>query len=374
MSTAIAPAPSAVPQSTRDFKRHVQGIAMEMLASWVGEDRTNEAIGRITAALTASVASARDPNDFYACTPSSIAGCIALAALTGIMPGVGSTALAYVVPQRARKGEAPQLAYWLSHRGVNALARRCGQTMIPTPVGLKDKIQVDSDGEIRVVELDVDSPPQTYEELRAILILVKELSTGHVIHRGWVPKSVINKRKAKSRSAESEYGPWNNWPIEMAIKTAMHYAIGRGWCIIDDTSAARALQTDAEVDRAAPALLVNQPEPPAGLNRTDQLAASLGAKPVQPKVPSPDNEGLSDDNPTDDLDDQDRLAAISDIRARISAASEADLPNLSADLMRSRESFGEEVAVLIEKEIAARREALKPAPAPAAPKGKKNLY
>ena len=32
------------------------------------------------------------------------------------------------------------------------------------------------------------------------------------------------------------------------MKTAMHYAIGRGWCVIDDTEAVRALQADVQSD------------------------------------------------------------------------------------------------------------------------------
>src|SRR3990167_6862887 len=64
-----------------------------------------------------------------------------------------------------------------------------------------------------------------------------------------MPKSLIEKRRAMSRSWNGngqKYSPWHNWPVEMAIKTAMHYAIGRGWCVIDDTDAARALNADAE--------------------------------------------------------------------------------------------------------------------------------
>jgi hypothetical protein len=32
------------------------------------------------------------------------------------------------------------------------------------------------------------------------------------------------------------------------MKTAMHYAIARGWCVIDDTDAQRALSADVESD------------------------------------------------------------------------------------------------------------------------------
>jgi hypothetical protein len=32
------------------------------------------------------------------------------------------------------------------------------------------------------------------------------------------------------------------------MKTAMHYAISRGWCVIDDTEAVRALSADVADD------------------------------------------------------------------------------------------------------------------------------
>jgi len=65
---------------------------------------------------------------------------------------------------------------------------------------------------------------------------------------------LINKRRDDSDSYTcamkpgnewaKESDPWHKWPVEMAIKTAMHYSVSRGWCVIDDTSSVRALAND----------------------------------------------------------------------------------------------------------------------------------
>lgn len=279
MSTATADKSQAPVRMdpAREFRLRNTQIATSLLKDWVGEEKAQEAAGRVAAALSASAASARDPSDFYACTPQSIGTSIAIAALTDIMPGVGATALAYVVPQRARRGEAPQLQYMLSHRGLNALARRCGQTMIAIPIGTHDQLQSDSDGDVRIVQRDIDNPPVKLADLRGVMVIVKELQSGAVLFRGWVPRVLIEQRRQMSRSANSEFSPWHNWPVEMAMKTAMHYAISRGWCVIDDTSAAKALSVEAAADLPA----LPAPSGPATVNDLADMVVGVQPAPAQ---------------------------------------------------------------------------------------------
>lgn len=242
----------------RQFRKNATVFAKSLLVEWVGEEKANEAAGRISAALSASAAAAKNPSDFYDCTLDSIGRCIAIAALTEIMPSTGSTALAYLIPRRARKGERPQLQYQLSHRGLNALARRTGQTMIAVPISHRDELEFTEDGDPIVKNRDIDNPPTTEEDLRGVLVLVRELNTGQVVCRGWVPVSLINTRRATSdsyRYAEKNdwaknSDPWHVWYVEMAIKTAMHYAISRGWCVVDDTASVRAISQDQSQDLA----------------------------------------------------------------------------------------------------------------------------
>lgn len=240
----------------KQFRLLSTNIATDLLTSWVGDSRASEASGRIASALSASAASARDPSDFYACTPQSVGSVIAISALTGIMPSVGANALAYVIPRRSRKDEAPQLRYQLSHRGLNALARRCGQTMIPIPIGHDDEIEMDDSGEIVIVSRDIDNPPDTWDELRGIVVLVKQLGSNVVTFRGWVPKKVIESRRSSSDSYQfalkqewaKNSDPWHTRPVEMSMKTAMHYTVARGWCVIDDSEAVHAMRADVDGD------------------------------------------------------------------------------------------------------------------------------
>lgn len=225
--------------------REAAANAGRKLVDWVGEERAKEATGRISAALAAAAASARDPSMFYECTTPSIATVVAISALTGIMPSTGAGALAYAIPRRPRRNEQPQLQYSLSHRGLNALARRSGQTMLAIPVSERDELST-TNGETALVNQDIDNPPRDYDDLRGVILVVKELASGRVTFSGFVAKAVIDKRRAKSAAGNA--GPWKDWPVEMASKTAMHYAAARGWCVIDDTAAKRALSVDIEMD------------------------------------------------------------------------------------------------------------------------------
>lgn len=241
-------------QDGKAFRQRATAMSMAVLTGWVGEERAREAAGRLSAALAASAASARNPSDFYACTPDSVARCVAVSALTGIMPSVGAGSLAYLIPRRPRKDEPPQLNYQLSHRGMNALAGRAQRTMVAIPLGPNDKIEIDDSGEVRVIDRDIDNPVDDIEDLRGIMLIVKNTETGVTLSRNFVAKKLILARRAMSDAFNAKNGPsgpWVDWPIEMAQKTAMHYAIGRGWCVIDDTEALRALTADIDGDLAA---------------------------------------------------------------------------------------------------------------------------
>lgn len=259
MATATQTTEIARENPAREFRRTSSGVAKSLLRDWVGEERAKEAAGRISVALSACAASARKPEDFYLCTPDSVARCVAIAALTEIMPGTGPTALAYLIPRRPRKGETPQLNYQLSHRGLNALARRTGQTMIPVPISRRDRLRFSADGDVEVEYRDIDNPPTSEADLRGVIVLVRELRTGVTVCRGWVPVSIINKRRegsdsynfALSNAWAKDSDPWHQWYVEMAVKTAMHYAISRGWCVIDDSAAVRAMSIDQSNDYVA---------------------------------------------------------------------------------------------------------------------------
>lgn len=276
MSTKQAP----IVMDPKSFALTTKNIAVKILSEWVGEARAQEAIGRIATAINTSAASAKNPADFYACTPASIGKVVAISALTGIMVGTGQGALAYAIPRRPRKNEPPQLQFQLSHRGVAALAKRAGFSLVAHPIHVNDTLSMDENSEVQVVKRDFDNPPMTEADLRGVLVVVKSIQTGVCVAKGFVAKSLINQRRDKSdsyRYAElskeswaKDNSTWHQWYVEMAMKTAMHYAINRGWCVVDDTEAVRALSVDSEGDVAPQ----EQPQG-ADKSRTDELTDRL---------------------------------------------------------------------------------------------------
>ena len=246
----------AKPKRAPSFRERCYEIGLPMLQSLVGEERAKEATGRVAAALAASRANAKDPTDFDNCTQQSIGQVVAISALTGIYPGTGAAALAYAIPRRPRKGEDPQLTYQLSHRGLNALANRAGSHMVPVPVGFNDTIETTEAGDVVIKSMDLDNPPTTEAELRGVIVQVKRIDTGVLVCSAWVPKKLIDQRRDTSDSyryaEKNEWAkassPWHAWPVPQAMKTAMHYVIGRGLCVIDDTEAQRALAADVQSD------------------------------------------------------------------------------------------------------------------------------
>jgi len=247
------------------FRAEAQKISHKMLVSWVGEERANVAAGRLAVALVSAGASAKKPEDFYSCSIESVANVIAISALTGIMVGQNVSALAYAIPRKIK--DKWQLGYQLSHRGINALASRSGRTMIPIPIGKNDEISIDEDFNIQLVNVDLDNPPTTYEDLRGVVVLIKDLQTARNIHRAYVPKKIIDIRRDDSDAYQfamkndwaRERCPWFKYGVEMAMKAAMHYSVARGWCVIDDMDAIRAVSMDVEADSISMAQ-ENQPK------------------------------------------------------------------------------------------------------------------
>jgi hypothetical protein len=130
--------------------------------------------------------------------------------------------------------------------------------MVAIPISYTDQIEVTEAGDAVIKSMDLDNPPTTEAELRGVIVLVKRLDTGALVCSGWVPKKLIHERRDGSDSFKyaekpgndwaKNSSPWHAWYTPQAMKTAMHYAIGRGWCVIDDTEAQRALSADIQGD------------------------------------------------------------------------------------------------------------------------------
>ena len=264
----------------KPFRERVSAIATSLLKSQCNEKELAAAAGRMSVAFAACAAAARDPSYLHSCTPESIARCVAIAAQTNIMPGNGAGALAYLVPRAVRRGEPPHLNFQLSHRGLNALAMRAGFMMVCLPIGRDDELIVEPTGEVTILERDIDNPPDDWDSLRGVMLLVKSTKTGASLLSSFVPLKVIEKRRDQSDAYKhSKSSPWHQWPVEMAMKAAMHYAVGRGWCVMDDSEATRLLAADVEGDR----LVERQPTPAieqTGATLAGVVAAAAASEPV----------------------------------------------------------------------------------------------
>lgn len=186
------------------------------------------------------------------------------------------------------------------------------------------------------------------------------------------------------------------------MKTAMHYAIGRGWCIIDDTEAARALNADVEAELPD---RVEDQAPPVGPANLRNGAKSAGASPAAPPARTPPDRanpaaesqespatgpGGGTSNPPPDSDageppagaepegqdrDEDYARAVREFRADmepriLDAASQPQLESLLPELRRAKEWLGEEVYQIMMDLWNQRQRVLAPKPARAAKGGR----
>ena len=128
--------------------------------------------------------------------------------------------------------------------------------MVAIPISYTDVIETTEAGDVVIRSMDLDNPPTTEAELRGVIVQVKRIDTGILVCSAWVPKKLIDQRRDTSDSyrfaEKNEWAkassPWHAWPVPQAMKTAMHYVIGRGLCVIDDTEAQRALAADVQSD------------------------------------------------------------------------------------------------------------------------------
>jgi len=203
----------------------------ELLGSKAGR----QVAQRITMAILSSMQAARDPSGFFHCTDLSLSSCIALSAQTRLMPG-GPYPAVYLVPQAPRRGAPPELQWRITTRGIAILAARNGFGVRAVPVGANDFLQV-SLGEVVEHNGDPGYWPVDLSEIAGVAVIVRDLEHGHDVIRAWVPLDVIVRRRDMARTDKM----WREWPIEMAQKTAIKYAMARGIIPLDSPELATAL-------------------------------------------------------------------------------------------------------------------------------------
>lgn len=271
-TTQITPAPDGAtspiaarqpPTPEQQFGARVAKIAKQQCERLLGTEAGAQAAQRITMAILATMQNARDPKYVQQCTDLSIATCIALSAQTRLLPG-GPFPPVYLVPQAARKGEAPSLQWRLNHRGIGILAYRAGFVIRAVPVRNADFLRVSLGEVVDHREVEDGEWPTTLDDIKGVAVVVRDLARNADVARAFVPRAVIERRRAKARDLDI----WTTWPIEMAQGAAIRYLLARGSVPIDSAELAVALATEHEqddVDRKG-AIDVVAPPPRTGMN------------------------------------------------------------------------------------------------------------
>lgn len=267
-----------------EFAAWIRRVTARQLKSTLSTEAGREAARRLHGAFVTACRQARKPADFLAVSEASVASAIAASASTGLYPG-GATPAVYLVPQRARKGERPELQWRITHRGLCILASRAGFGIVAVPVGRDDVLEV-SFGEVITHRADPAAWPQTIDELVGVIVCVKRLSDGRAIGRFWTPAGLIDQRRATARNDSV----WKAWPIEMAVKTAIKFHNARGSIPMESAELRTALEADAEtIDPpmlAAPPAPVARVAPKEIADRTIPIDPLENVTPVEQPVPA----------------------------------------------------------------------------------------
>jgi recombinational DNA repair protein RecT len=203
-------------QKPRSFRENVTIDALAILADMYGVERAKVAAGRLALSFDAAVRTAKDPQALLDCSPASVRACITTSAITQLYPG-GPSPDVYLVPRMK------VLQWSLTHVGMAKLAARQGYALIVVPVHVDDKVKVEF-GEAVAHEQDPRRTPRSLDELAGVIVVLRRIADGAVISRPFISQAIIQTR-AKAKGA----GPvWNQWPVEMALKTAIRYSYARG--------------------------------------------------------------------------------------------------------------------------------------------------
>ena len=223
---------------TESFRQRVERIARQALAEAVPPQQVAQAVSRVALAFGAAHRAARDPSSLEACSDASIGACIALSALTGLMPG-GAHAVVYLVPQAARRGEQPELQWRPTHRGYSALALEdAGLVLLPVAAHDGDDL------EIAFGEVFRHVPADASEVVLGVYVTIRRAADGVVLSRPWISSATIERSRKMSKAGAA--GPWNTHYEEMALAAAIRWCHGRGMI----PSSSTRLQT-AMVEEAA---------------------------------------------------------------------------------------------------------------------------
>jgi phage RecT family recombinase len=265
MSTAIKKSPS------QNFANTVQKMAMQFMTDSFGTEAASEAAGRLALALR--TAAAANP-DIHACPIEDIAVAVATCARTGLMPG-GVQPEVYMIPRKSY-GKL-RLQWQISARGLRRLVEREGYTLRARPVFEGEHFEV-SYGfyeDLRhTPDFDLD---RDYKHLRGFYVVAAEKGSREPVAFTYITKAQIEERRKVAQTQDV----WSTWPLEMAEKTAMAYAVRRGIVPFNETLTVVSVEDRAHtIDAPTPApqalpMPDYEPAPVPMATRSAELAAAL---------------------------------------------------------------------------------------------------
>ncbi len=223
------------------FRSIVEDKASEFLSTTLGTSSGQEAAGKVALAFR-SAAQANDK--LYSCDPASVAQAIAMSAMTGLMPG-GPLPDVYLLPR------GNQLQWFVSHRGYLKLMSRTGTRIRARFVLEGERFEVAEGLNPDIIHVpDLELEP-TWDNLKAVYVVAHypDGNSDFVVVR----KKDIEKRRNNSDAwkRNSKKSPWGQWPVEMALKTGIRYAISRGLVYLDEQSS-QAFEQDGIQDAPSP--------------------------------------------------------------------------------------------------------------------------
>jgi|TARA_R110000824_G_scaffold149473_2_gene319796 recombinational DNA repair protein RecT len=206
----------------------------------IPEDKLKRATDRLMFAIKAS---ATANSKIYDCTAASVANCICLSALTGLLPG-GAVPLVDLIPrQRSVKTDrgwqkVMELNWQIGWRGWKSLGEKLGTGLEPRLVFKGDKYEIRYGMNPDLIHVPDMGAERTWENLRGAYLIAR-MRDGRVAFID-LTKAQIEQRRATSQAYQYDVkdnktaSPWSQWPLEMAMKTMISYAARRGVFPIDE--------------------------------------------------------------------------------------------------------------------------------------------
>lgn len=255
------------------YATDVSRLATNALTDILGSEEGQRAAARV--ALAFRSAAAANPT-LFECSRESVANCVAMSAMTGLMPGGPSPAV-YLVPKRV--SGSMTLNWWPTHRGLLRLARTAGYDVRARAVMTTDEFEYE-EGETVTIKFKPNlDAPFSEANMRGVLVQVYRISDGRRVGVEYVNKAALDKRRAKS--SQSTSGPWGEWSETMYYKTALKFIFARGMVHIADSTFEAALQADAETEAPeASGTVVVQPaeSSPRAIAQRDRFDESVGLR------------------------------------------------------------------------------------------------